>query len=552
MNKLFAGLLLIFSGSVLAQRNLDSLTKLRVKSNPMKNIRTDAYRKKFDFDNARYFLENEHSQRVSRTPLAITGMDGYDFAPIVANNKRDAWTFDGWKQEYISVEGNRDVWKDGNATYFLKPFGYKTDLSTNLMDFDLRFPEFTLPKNKFVIVQATPLRPTNYLQKGVSFVKDTPGANGFSFVGDQWLYDLGCPMAHVTTQEEMDKWCQNVNADKLLASFIDKVYNPNKDFGYVMLNWEAVNRRWNVRRDKIIRCLEYWSKNPHNAKLALWTVSGISIPRPIFQGINYDYTNLLNFRGDINGLSQQFKDWVSVDFDYAKYVEIGQIGGYQIYPNEDGIIHHYLTELFLHKKYNRTKTMLATIWHDQEPIANFGLDYVRVDYGGGSYLSQMKPRVTPSMAYNWGVWTLAVGDGFDCWSDPHYWSENKADWGGNAFDLNMQPLPLKYGEKASRYAVQPMKNIDWLMSGVWSVSANKDIIDDATAWRFAEAPSRSYNAKKVLIAYKLTKDNKEALVLALNSFGKTDGETTHNFFINSKMYQVKTYGRFTSVVRMSL
>jgi hypothetical protein len=102
MNKLFAGLLLIFSGSVLAQRNLDSLTKLRVKSNPMKNIRTDAYRKKFDFDNARYFLENEHSQRVSRTPLAIAGMDGYDFAPIVANNKTNGLLTAGNKNISVS------------------------------------------------------------------------------------------------------------------------------------------------------------------------------------------------------------------------------------------------------------------------------------------------------------------------------------------------------------------------------------------------------------------------------------------------------------------
>jgi hypothetical protein len=95
-----------------------------------------------------------------------------------------------------------------------------------------------------------------------------------------------------------------------------------------------------------------------------------------------------------------------------------------------------------------------------------------------------------------------------------------------------------------------MKNIDWMMSGAWAVSENKDIVEWKSDWNFVKLPSKCYTEKKVLIAYKVK--NNEALVLALDGFGKIDGETVHSFEIGGKSYNVKTKGRFTSVVRLKL
>jgi hypothetical protein len=505
------------------------------------------------YQNPRYIVEPTDWQDVSSEKQVIEGMDGYDFSPIVANQK-GLYDYGAWSQGYISI-GQKDVWSEGDVKYFLKPKGYKTDLSYNLMDFDLKFPDFKLPKDKFIVIQPTPVREIgeyNYLKKGVSFVKGKQDSHGYSFVSDAWLTDLGCPYAYddrPNAREIFDKWCNDVDTDELLRSFIDKVYYPNRHKGYVMLNWEHVGNRWNVRKDKVIRCLEYWQNNEHTAKMALWTVSGISMGRPIFQGYGQDFSELLTFNGSAEEFSSKYRQYVTVDFNYAKHVEVGQIGGYMNYPIEEGVIHHYLTELLLHKKYNPSKTILATIWFDQEPISTFDIERVRVDSEDGTYFAQVKPKVFPSTAFNWGAWCL-VGDGLDMWSDPNYWTEDKRYWGWGAIDSNGRDLPNRHDENLGKYPSQPMKNIDWCMAGVWAMSENKDILNSPTKWNFVTLPTKSFHEKTPLIAYKVKDD--EALVLALDGFGKIDGETTHSFNIGNKSYEIKTFGRFTSVVRLKL
>ena len=95
-----------------------------------------------------------------------------------------------------------------------------------------------------------------------------------------------------------------------------------------------------------------------------------------------------------------------------------------------------------------------------------------------------------------------------------------------------------------------MKAVDWTMCGVWAMSENKDIIEANSDWNFTILPTKAYHEKKVMIAYKI-KDG-EALVLALDGFGKLDGETIHTFNISGKAYSIKTFGRFTSVIRLIL
>lgn len=492
------------------------------------------------YQNSRFIPEALDWDRVLTNPVSVNGMKGYDFAPIQANQGQDKWTYKEWNQTYTTILGETE------EGYFVSPKGYETDLSHNLMDFDLKFPDFSLPKGKIVVMQPTPTREigkSNYLKKGVTYVKTEKDLRGYIFVSDGWLIEMGCPPAYTATQEEFDNWCRKVDSDALLNSFIRNVYLPFKDIGYVMLNWEHVGHRWNVRKDKIIRCLEYWRNSPHNAKMALWTVSGIGIGRPKFQGLGIDFTPLLEFDGTLDQFQKKFSEYVSVDFSYAQYVEIGHIGGYMNYPIEEGVIHHYLTEALLHRKYN-DKKVLATIWFDQELINNFNLERVAIQ-GDITYYAQVKPKVFPSTAFNWGVWTL-VFDGFDCWSDPNYWTDEKKYYGWGAIDENGKELPEYYDKFGSKYPSQPMKAIDWMMRGVWAMSENKDIIESKSEWIFPVLPTKSFYDKSPLIAYKI-KGN-EALILVLNTFGGHDEIKE----INILNHTIKTFGRFTSVKRIKL
>ncbi|MER0442762.1 hypothetical protein [Emticicia sp. W12TSBA100-4] len=524
----------------------------KVVNTPLSEISTVAFPKPLNYPKARYLIEAADWVNVSDKKGTITNMQGYDFAPIEMNQGENIYTYKDWNQNYISIKG-RDIWKEGNKTYFIKPKGYNTSLEYNLMDFDLKFPDFSLPANKTVVMQPTPKREIgvyNYLRKGVTAVKGRTDKNGFVFVSDEWLTDLGCPSAYTSTKAEMDKWCENVDADALLNSFIERVYYPCRWANVVLLNWEHVGNRFNVRQDKIIKCLEYWKNHEHTAKLGMYAVNGLSLGRPKFQGLNHNYSDLLTFNGTLEQFQKKFNDDVSVDFTYAKYAEIAMIGGYMNYPIEEGILHHYLFELMMHRKFNPNKTILANTWFDMEFISGFDIGRVKVESADGTYFAQVKPKVFPSVAFNWGVWSVAIGDGIDVWSDPNYWDNDKRFWGWGAKDLNMNDLPLKHDEVLAKYPAQPMKAIDWVMSGVYSVSMNKDIIDHSSEWQFVTLPTQSFHDKSVLIAYKI-KGN-EALVLALDAFAKVDAEKVHEFSINNKKYDIRTFGRFTSVVRLSL
>jgi len=513
---------------------------------------TVAFPIEVNYSNPRYWIESYTWSKVPSSKNIIKGMNGYDFAPIVSN-QNSKYEYGEWNQQYISI-GQKDTWND-NGKYFLKPKGYKTDTKTHLWDFDLKFPDFSLPKGKIVVIQATPKREIgvhNYLKKGVSYVKDKQGSQGYTFVSDGWLIDLGCPPAYDSrpnAKEIFDNWCSEVDGDKLLQSFINNVYYPNRYNGYVMLNWEHVGHKWNVRNDKIMRCLEYWQAHEHTAKMALWTVSGVSMGKPVFQGLGIDFSDALNFNGTIEEFRNKFGNNITVDDSYSKYVEISQVGGYMNYPIDDGVVHHYLFEYLLNKKFYPNKQVLVTAWFDQELINTFDLGRVKVESVDGTYFAQVKPKTFPSITFNWGVWSM-LGDGIDLWSDPNYWTDDKRYWGWGAVDINGKELAMKHDEVGAKYPSQSMKSIDWLMAGVWSMSENKDIIEYSSEWKFITLPTKSYHEKSVLIAYKI-KGN-EVLVLGFDGFCNPDEVKEHKFDINGKGYKIKTHGRFTSVMRMNL
>lgn len=511
-----------------------------------------------EFQRPRYMVEPLHwaSFDESSSKMTINGMQGYDFAPFVAN-QREFYSYGDWNQEYLSVSGNKNVWEINGVKYFLSPPGYVAN-DGNMMDFDIKFPNFTVPASKMVIVQAVPSRElgvNNYLNKGITHAKNASNGKGFIFVSDEWINSLGAPPAYTSSQEDFDRWCENVDGDKLLSNFINYVYGPTKDIGYVMLNWEAVGNRWRKRQDKIIRCLKYWKEHEHTSLMSLWTVSALKMGRPVFTGLNIDFTGMLEYSGSLDGFRQKFGDYVAIDDTYSKYVEVGHVGSYMNHPIEQGIIHHYISEMAINKKFYPDKKYIFTFWHDIEIVDSKSLElgWVKVDYGSGAYFSQVKPRVPPSVMFNVGAWSM-LGGGIDLWSDGHYWSDNKSFWGWGAKDLSMKDLPMKWefidNQNVAKYPSQSIKGVDWLMKGIWAVSENKKIVENGSDWVFVEPPTRSFHNKSALIAYKVY--NGEALVLVLNDFVSHDSVVDNEFTINGVKRVVRTYGRFTSVVKLKL
>ncbi|MFB0909123.1 MAG: hypothetical protein QMB03_12785, partial [Spirosomataceae bacterium] len=184
---------------------------------------------------------------------------------------------------------------------------------------------------------------------------------------------------------------------------------------------------------------------------------------------------------------------------------------------------------------------------NQELVGDFPL--TRRDYA--NYYCYIKPAVFPQTMFNWGVWTVAVGDGFDCWYDPWYVTNDISQNGFNCFNSREKDLPIAL---PAQYPHSPLKNVDDLMAGVWAVSQHKDIIEAKTNWRFIQTPDESLFGRKPMIAYKFSEKASEALVLIYDAFS---GETVteHQTTIQlpdgtNKPLNVKTFGTRTSVMRV--
>lgn len=487
-------------------------------------------------NDARYFLGAVGWRDASST--AQTGLTGYDYNPIVFEEGNQPWEFGNWVQTDVLTEGLRAVGPD-----------YEVDRNTRLFEFDMKFPAFELPSGKIVVMDAETERSSDgMLKRGVTYAKNTTDiSKRVVFISDGWLHAIGCPPAYTVSAKDFQEWLRNTSADRILQSF-QRQTSKYRDYGYLMLNWEAV--MFNVpddQRYKLTNCLKWYSEQNYNAKLAAWMQTGFATSRVQMEG-NFnlsDYAGIYNFSGTQSEFRKRYPRFAGQP-DYARYLDVLQVGGYQNFATNDGIIHHYVLEYLANKKFFPTKKVIASVWHDQEHLGNWKLSPVTP--AGADYVFWNKPAAFNQTTYNWGVWTVAFGDGKHTWSDPVQWTDNVKDYPFGATTFDGRPLQ---GTPGKMYARNSLKNIDWMQRGVYEVSQHKDIIDAATKWIFTTDPAVSYGNKKPLIAYKLSIDGSEALVLALDMFS---GERVNESPLPKPPFSqgITTNGTWTTVQRIKL
>lgn len=485
---------------------------------------------------ARYFLGAKGWRHVLAAPES--GLTGYDYNPMVMEQGGQAWEFGEWVQTDVYASGKRAVGPD-----------YEVDTQTRLFEFDLKFPEFKLPAAKITVMDAETERPTDpMLKRGVSYAKNTISLGSrVYFLGDDWLHRIGCPPAYSTSPKDFQEWLRNTSEATILNSFKDRVRNYT-GYGYIMLNWEAV--MFHVpddQRYKLVAPLKWYSQQNYNAKLAAWMQTAFGMSRASFEGdfsLNL-YAGIPDFVGTEAEFRTKYKRFGGQP-DYARYLDVLLIGGYQNFPTNDGIIHHYVLEYLANKKFYPSKLAIASIWHNQEFLSGWKL--APVTPAGANYVFYNKPAAFNQTMYNWGVWTVAFGDGYHLWSDPVKWTDDWRDGVHGAKLFDGREAPQAPGKMFAR---NNLKNIDWLQRGVWDVSQHRDIIDAPTKW-ICDDPAVSYAKKSVLTAYKLSADGSEALVLALDMFR---GEGLNESVLPAAVFgnrNITTHGTFTTVQRVKL
>jgi hypothetical protein len=501
----------------------------------------------------------------------LTGLEGFNYFPMTIEQGFQPWDVKEWKQDFVFAEKPITVFSDSapgfvrnaarsaqpprDVTYYFRP-EYVADYSSQLPDFDLKFPDFTLPKGKTTVLQVTTERQKqlkNYTKKGITYALETDVSKKYAFVSDDWLYALGCPMAYQSSQKDFDEWLALTPANRILESFTRRI-TPFKDYGYIMLNWEAVaNRAFGPNREKLTACLRWYNRQNYHAKLSAWNEAPIKISRIQLEGDSQasDFAGAVGFGSDqplnYDAMREKYKRRIGFHpTDYAEQLDVLQVGGYMNYPTNFSTIHHYLLEFLLNKKFFPEKTILATIWPTQELVGTFPLGYKTFP----DYYCFIKPAVFPQVMFNWGVWSVAIGDGFDCWFDPVYVTDNISQNGFGCYRDGKNLI-----QSNPEYPHNSLKNVDDLMAGVWAVSQHKDIIDATTAWVWNMTADESFFSKKPLMAVKLSADGTEMLMLVYDAF---NGEAVTEHFFPKPPYSrsggitVKTLGTRTSVIRIKL
>lgn len=494
-----------------------------------------------------YYL-NAKNNSLPEARLKDRGLDIFDYSPLTIVQKNNYWEVESWNQEFFYAANPATVISDGDATYYFRP-KYQADKNSRLMDFDLKFPDFSIPKGKTTIVQPSPLREKTghkYVTKGVTYSRDGKPGEKFFFLGDEWLTRIGCPAAYNSSQQDFDEWIRNTPAKRILDSF-KEVVGQFTGYGYLMLNWEAVANRANgADREKLLACFRWYQQQNFNAELSAWNEAAVKISRI---SLEYDsapaqYMGAIDFPGTFGELMNKYPKLQRKSTDYAGFLDILHVGGYINYPSNYSTIQHYMMEYMLNKRYFPNKKVLATIWANQEIVGDFPLGTRNF----GDKYCYIKPATFPQTMFNWGVWSVAVGDGFDLWNDSVYLTDNPKDTPYACHRAGSDQM-LPYGE--NWYPTNPMKNVDDLMAGTWSVSQSKDIIEAAGKWQWITKPDRSLFERKPMITYKLSTDGREALVLVLDNFNG-EGVNEINLNIKGKSYPLKTFGTRTSVVRLKL
>jgi len=213
---------------------------------------------------------------------------------------------------------------------------------------------------------------------------------------------------------------------------------------------------------------------------------------------------------------------------------------------------------------------MGYFWQFQEPIdaSDFGFERIYVEWNGNKN-GMYRPQPAPSTIQSQAVWSMAYADGSWCWEaytqgeEPEsiaYW-QNYLGYDGTENQVFYKTIGA-YGETRSR----SNGTWDWLYIGFWQVLQHKDIIAASTVWIKAETywngewltgeknyPVFLFYLKAPIVAYKLSDDGSEALMLVISPFNNGYTKETHRVRLpteDNKEYLVDTWGNYTSVIRI--
>ena len=462
----------------------------------------------------------------------------YAYNPIVTRN------LDGSIEKFVEII-QESTKQDPEIVYAVPPH-YTKDFTTRLWEFDApnKFPDFSLPTGKVVALDIRNEVRNNdgMLSKGVTYAYGTSQSVGF--VGDGFLIDLGCPPRGEligNTGKTFDKWVDSVTQSQL-NSAIDSALAPLSGKQLIMLNWECVHQAAGTKQQdpKLLDMITHAKSTYPSVQISAWNIGAASINR-------YNYE-----RGYATNTTNTWLPTASV-------TDVGYCGGYITFLTNYSVIHHYLREYVASKILIPSKKTLATIWFDFEFLDDYhlggrcspkGRDVNEFGSGDGDYVWFNKPAVFNQVMYNWGVWTVAFGDGFHLWSDPDDWTDNVLHYpfGAQKFVAGTESSPVvQYLNKVNgkMYARNDMKNVDWLMRGVYGVSIHKTIINDNSgSWVINDIDDSLFN-KKPLVAYKQT--NSGTLILAYRWYALESSVEQVPVTIGGNTYFVETHGTWTGI-----
>lgn len=523
------------------------------------------------------------------TNIDVEDMRGFTLDPkVVIQSNTDLNEMYEWAEQTIhlqTLEGqNRRQWTEGNVTYSFMPPQY-TFSDSHLMEFDIKFPNFTLPNGNISVMQATPKRDLNvdnYLAKGCTYSKLTSNnSKKFVYLGDDWLWNIGCPKPYDNySQAAMDAWCSNTSAETIFSAYMSHVFNPFKDVGYVMLNFETVGSKWQVDRWKIDDCLRHFVANASALLCAAgerpflyrkYTIQGAGDRASLLEDITYSGT-LSNF---INRNVSQYETRSSGDI-----WDVFQLGGYMNTFRDQWMTYILIHEAIVHKKFWPDRKMVALGWHDVEPGGGYHLNLGR-KYNqrpdGSYYYTICKPIVPCSVMQSYAVAAHFFANGTDIWTDGNPFTDDSNYYGpgGNDYynygsygpsDNKLPDAFDMYFGQAVKYAIQPFKNIDWHKAGEWAVSEVKDIlnenrtiiwpdysVDNGNSYITGDLkyPSECMFDSRPVVAVIMNNAQTQAAVFVYNAFNAPNQMQEIKVKVKpNKIETIKIFGNYATVCRV--
>lgn len=473
--------------------------------------------------NDRHFLGLQRWQDAKRTNEQ--GLSGFSYNPIIARPLANQYEFLQYIQETMPVPSG--------TPYFYGWQGVENN-NTRIWDFDLLAPPFTLPSGKTVALDTqTDTRDNEaMLQRGVTYA--TNSSKQTAFIGDKVFTDLGCPPAgDAGNPTGFNNWINSVDGNQLIAAVANAVA-PHVNKELILINGECIDQSGSTNREhpKILAIFDWYNSQNYNAKISIWNVSPKKISR-----INYE-----------NGIRQITTEYPTL----SQKLDFCYVGGYINFPTNHGVIHHMVDEFLANKSATPNIKYLLTGWHDCEFVSNgFNLRPCSpkgraVNQSGtdaADYIWFNKAGVFNQVMFNWGVWAVAILDGLYLWSDDKKFTDNVSHHPFKA-EKNGTLLPTVDGVM---YARNNMKNVNWLIRGVYEVCKPdaKAIIEAAGDFIFPNDIFDSLTNRKPLIAHK--KHNGKVLILCYCWYSLESQIITTAVTIEGVTYNAKSYGTWTGV-----